>query len=134
MRTLATALTDNQLLAEDLERLADAGFDFEVLRDGDQIGVVVRDVPLPEGRWSQESTDVMLMTTVLYPQSAMDMFWTDPDLRLGSGGEPQASSLEVHFGRTWLRFSWHRNVDWRPGRDDLLSHFEFALARLTDGQ
>lgn len=79
---MATAVSDNPLLAEDLGRVAEAGYDTELLLAGDQVGVVVRDVPLPEGRWSQESTDVMLMTTVLYPQSAMDMFWTPPDLRL----------------------------------------------------
>jgi hypothetical protein len=131
---LATAVSDNPLLAEDLGRLAEAGYDTELLRAGDQVGVVVRNVPLPEGRWSQDSTDLMLMTTVLYPQSAMDMFWTRPDLHLASGGEPTASNLEVHFERSWRRFSWHRNAEWRPGRDDLLSHFEFALARLNDGR
>lgn len=131
---MATAVTDNTVLAEDVDRLAEAGFETELLRDGDQVGVVVRAVPLPEGRWSQESTDVMLITTVLYPQSAMDMFWTPPELYLASGGEPTASNLEMHFGRAWRRFSWHRNTDWRPGRDDLLSHFEFARARLNDGR
>jgi hypothetical protein len=131
---LATAVADNPILAEDIDRLAEAGFDTELLREGDQVGVVVRAVPLPEGRWSQESTDVMLMTTVLYPQSAMDMFWAPPDLCLPSGAEPAASSLEMHFGRPWRRFSWHRNTDWRPGRDDLLSHLEFTRARLNDGR
>lgn len=131
---MATAVSDNTLLAEDLDRLSEAGFETELLREGDQVGVVVRAVPLPEGRWSQESTDVMLMTTVLYPQSAMDMFWALPELCLASGGEPTASSLEMHFGRAWRRFSWHRNTDWRPGRDDLVSHFEFARARLNDGR
>jgi len=131
---LATAVTDNTVLAEDLDRLLESGFETELLREGDQVGVVVRAVPLPEGRWSQESTDVMLMTTVLYPQSAMDMFWTPPELYLASGGEPTASNLEMHFARAWRRFSWHRNTDWRPGRDDLLSHFEFARARLNDGR
>jgi hypothetical protein len=50
---LATAVTDNTLLAEDLDRLSEAGFETELLREGDQVGVVVRAVPLPEGRWSQ---------------------------------------------------------------------------------
>jgi Prokaryotic E2 family E len=131
---LATAVADNPLLAEDIDRLDEAGFDTELVRDGDQVGVVVRGVALPEGRWSQESTDVMLMTTVLYPQSAMDMFWTLPNLLLPSGAEPTASNLEMQFGRPWRRFSWHRNGEWRPGRDDLLSHFEFARARLNDGR
>jgi hypothetical protein len=62
----------------------------------------------------------------------MDMFWVDPALQLASGEEPQSSNLEVHFGRTWRRFSWHRNSPWVPGRDDLLTHLEFARVRLND--
>ncbi len=129
---MATTASENTLLAEDLERLADSGFAYDVLDGGDEIGVVVRDVPLPPTLWSHPATDVLLKTTVLYPQSAMDMFWTRPELRLATGAEPQASNLEVHFGDTWRRFSWHRNSEWIPGRDDLLTHFEFALARLND--
>jgi hypothetical protein len=131
---LATTAPENTLLAEDLERLADSGFAYDVLDGGDEIGVVVRQVPLPAGLWSQPATEVLLKTTVLYPQSAMDMFWTPPELRLSNGADPQASNLEVHFGDTWRRFSWHRNSEWIPGRDDLLTHLEFALARLNDGR
>src|SRR4051812_16864399 len=105
MPTLATTVTDNAVLAEDIVRLSEDGFETELLREGDQVGIIVRAVPLPQGRWSQESTDVMLMTTVLYPQSAMDMFWTPPELYLASGAEPIASNLEMHFGQAWRRFS-----------------------------
>ena len=53
--------------------------------------------------------------------------------RIGHG-EPVATNLEVHFGRAWRRFSWHRNSPWIPGRDDLLTHMEFARARLENPQ
>lgn len=131
---MATTGSENTLLGEDLERLADSGFEYQLLNGGSEIGVVVRNVPLPPGVWSHPATHVLLKTTGLYPQSAMDMFWTRPELRLANGAEPQASNLEVHFGDTWRRFSWHRNSEWIPGRDDLLTHFEFALARLNDGR
>lgn len=124
------AVAFNELLDEDLARLRDQGFDCEVLCSGPEVGIVIRDVPLPEGVFSKSATDVLLKTTTLYPQSEMDMFWVDPDLVLASGAEPTASNLELHFGRSWRRFSWHRNCPWVPGRDDLLTHLEFARARL----
>lgn len=130
-RTLVTSI-ENPLLSEDLTRLADQGFEYELLTSGDEVGVLVQGVALPADLWSTPTTEVLLRTTVLYPQSAMDMFWTPPELRLASGGEPEASNLEVHFDRSWRRFSWHRNSEWRPGRDDLLTHLEFARVRLNN--
>lgn len=124
----------NPVLVEDLERLREQGFDYELLVDPPEIGVVVRNVPLPDGVFTQPASDILLKTTYLYPQSEMDMFWVEPELRLASGAEPLASNPELHFGRAWRRFSWHRNCAWIPGRDDLLTHFEFARARLENPQ
>jgi hypothetical protein len=124
----------NEALVEDLERLSEQGFEVDVLVEGAEVGIVIRGVPLPPGAYSIANTDLLLKTTTLYPQSEMDMFWVDPDLVLASGAEPASSNLEMHFGRPWRRFSWHRNTPWVPGRDDLLGHFEFARARLQRPQ
>ena len=129
-----TATASNPVLDEDLQRLRDQGFDYELLVDPPEIGIVVRNVPLSDGVFTQTLTDILLKTTQLYPQSEMDMFWVDPELRLASGAEPLASNPELHFGRAWRRFSWHRNCAWIPGRDDLLTHLEFARARLENPQ
>jgi hypothetical protein len=123
---------DNPLLQEDAETLAaETNSEIEILRNGDLVGVVVRGLALPAGMYSKPATDLLLQTTHQYPASAMDMFWVDPDLTLASGAVPLGGeSIESHFGRTWRRYSWHRNAPWVPGRDDLSSHFEFAVARL----
>jgi hypothetical protein len=131
---VALAVAGNSVLEEDLQRLSEQGFDYQLLVEPPDIGIVIRDVPLPEGVFSQQNTDVLLKTTYLYPQSEMDMFWVEPDLRLASGAEPLATNLEVHFDQPWRRFSWHRNCPWIPGRDDLLTHLEFARARLENPQ
>lgn len=86
---------------------------------------------LPARIYNKRTSDVLLHTTTQYPMSAMDMFWVDVDLTLASGAIPAGSeSIETYFGRQWRRYSWHRNAPWRPGRDNLVSHFEFAVARL----
>lgn len=123
--------TGNEQLDRDIERLAALGFQVDVLQEAGQIGVVVRAYPLSPGAYIRDRTSVLLKTDLAYPQSAMDMFWVDADLmlagnRLPAGGE----SVEVHFGLSWRRYSWHRNTPWKPGRDDLVSHFEFCAARL----
>lgn len=123
---------DSPLLREDVAKLAEeTGCSIEVLRDHDLVGVVVQALALPAGIYSKSTSDLLLQTTVQYPQSAMDMFWVEADLTLATGAVPAGGeSIESHFGRTWRRYSWHRNVPWVPGRDCLSSHFEFAVARL----
>lgn len=123
---------DNPLLVEDVAKLAaETGCEIDALRDGDLVGVVVRDLILPPEIYNKRMSDLLLQTTVQYPLSAMDMFWVDADLTLATGAVPAGGeSIEHHFGAAWRRYSWHRNVPWVPGRDCLSSHFEFAVARL----
>lgn len=125
-----SASTGNPTLDEDVSRLRACGHTIELLEAPPEIGVLVRNVALPQG-WNRNEVDMLLRTTTVYPASEMDMFWVSPDLRLASGAVPQAGSEEGHFGESWLRFSWHRNAPWSPGRDDLVSHFEFCRARLS---
>jgi hypothetical protein len=110
------AAAGNDVIAEDLERLAEQGFEIDVLVEGVEVGIVIRDVPLPPGAYSIATTDLLPKTTTLHPQPETDMFWVDSDLVLASGAEPASSNLEMHFGRPWPRFNWHRNTPWVPGR------------------
>jgi hypothetical protein len=132
MRTLAER-TGNDLLDADVEELANVtGRPIAVLRDGPSVGIVVKDVALPS-HFNCEEVDVLMITSMQYPHEAMDMFWVDDlGLRLATGGEAQGSDVtEQHFGQAWRRFSWHRHSEWSPGRDTLIGHFEFVLARLA---
>jgi hypothetical protein len=131
MRTSVSEV-GNPLLSEDLARLAAlVGCEVELLRQDELLGVVLREFELPPDIYNKTCSDVLLQTTTQYPASAMDMFWVEPELTLKDGRIPAGGeSLENHFGSLWRRYSWHRNTPWEPGRDDLLGHFEFALARL----
>lgn len=133
MRTSAS--TGNDILDRDVGRLREAGHDVDLLQEGMLVGIVICGYELPSGIYNRETTDILLQTDLQYPASAMDMLWVDDDLLLASGAIPAGGeSREHHFGRNWRRLSWHRNVPWVAGRDDLVGHFEFAVARLARPQ
>jgi len=124
----------NEALDHDIARLLEAGHEVELFSEGARIGVVIRGYVLPAGVYNKDRTDVLLETSAQYPLAAMDMFWVHDDLRLANGGVPAGASPEMQFGRAWLRYSWHRNTPWVPGRDDIVSHLEFVADRLRRGE
>lgn len=124
-------------LLEELRRHADelaqaAGVRVDIEQDGTQVYVILRELPLPSGRYRVPATDMLLITDTQYPHSAMDMFWTDPAVLCPDGSIPaSAESIETYSGRQWRRFSWHRNGVWNPAGNPLLDHFEFTQARFA---
>lgn len=107
-----------------------AGVQVTIAQDGSQVFVVLQALPLPRGTYAVAQTDVLFMTDVQYPLSAMDMFWTEPAVLLSDGSVPAGGdSIETYLGRQWRRFSWHRNGVWNPAGNCLLDHFEFMQAR-----
>jgi hypothetical protein len=118
------------VLIADEKRLAQAiGRTVEIEIEGQQICVIARRAFLPERVYTKAESDVLLITDFQYPMSAMDMFYTEPDVQPASGPiPPHASSIEPHAGRQWRRWSWHRNGIWKPGVDDLLTHWAFVEA------
>ena len=85
--------------------------------------VAIPHFALPHG-WSHQTTTVRFLAPVGYPLAQPDCFWTCPELRLQSGGVPQATSPkpvpEVN-GAPLLWFSWHTGK-WNPNRDNLLTY------------
>ena len=87
---------------------------------------------LPPG-WSLSATPVWFVVPAGYPAAQPDCFWTDGDLRLANGAQPQNSALQCHpiTNRPVLWFSWHLS-SWRPGRDQLVSYVRFICRRFAD--
>lgn len=116
--------------AEELQRVT--GLSVEVVAEGPRVCVMVRQVPLPAGRFNVAVTDLLLLADQQYPLSAMDMFWTEPEVVRANGSVPRsADAIEQHLGRSWRRFSWHRNGIWNPNGNPLLDHFAFVESRFT---
>jgi hypothetical protein len=107
------------------------GFIVEVVTDGPHTGVVLKQMQLPQGKFSHPNADVLVILPPGYPDVAPDMFFCDPWLTLVSVGRyPTCADQQHSFqGRNWQRWSRHNN-SWRPGIDGLhtmIKRIEYAL-------
>lgn len=113
------------MLSEDDQNwLKERGFTFEASQEAGGItNLIIKNYLLPEG-FDHDTTDLLVRLPAGFPDSAPDMFWVDPTLKLIKTGAnaPAADQYETHAERTWQRFSRHLDSGaWRPGIDSLQS-------------
>ena len=119
-------------LALDVEVLRQCGYAIDVTEEGTRHYVIIKSFQM-NSAYSPTTTDLMMMADYQYPQSRMDMYWTDPEVRCGTGAPPMnADQFEIHLGRRWQRWSWHYPL-WQPGKHNLITHLEVFLDRLARG-
>ncbi len=108
--------------------LEDHAIEYELVSEGGQAGVVLKDAPLPNGKFDHEKTDLLILLPGGYPDACPDMFFTLPWVRLTDGGRfPNCADAPHMFGgKQWQRWSRHSGA-WRPGVDGL--HTMIARAR-----
>lgn len=123
----AVAAMPPQLSAE-IARLQSEGHEVEVHDAAGLLLLIIRSYPLPYG-YNKATTQLLLKIPLSYPNGKLDMFWTDPDLRLQESTGQASTSLETLLGRQWLCFSWHPQK-WTPGSDNLFTFLEFVNRRL----
>lgn len=113
-----------QLVAE-IETLRQEGFSIDVKEADGFANVIFYNYCVPSG-YHKTSTTLLLKFPLSYPNGRPDMFWTDKDLTLEGGTQPnKADQIEGLFGKEWRRFSWHPQ-NWNPGSDDLRTYLEFV--------
>lgn len=120
-------------LARHLEELTErVGVQGGVIERDGRLYVLLTGVALPQGTFLLDATDVLFITDHQYPLSALDMFWTDPEVVLADGEVPKGAEwTEDYLGREWRRFSWHRRGAWRPTGNPLLDHFALMEERFA---
>lgn len=116
----------------DRRYLSDHGIEAELINDGIQSGVVLKQMPLLAGKFNHAIADILVILPPGYPDVAPDMFFCYPWLTLISVGRyPTCADVPHQFvGRNWQRWSRH-NASWRPGTDGLhtmIKRIEHALA------
>jgi hypothetical protein len=123
-------------LESDLRSLQESGWAVSACREpptGNQIFIVFDKYPLPPG-WNKRETRLLLITDISYPNSRMDMFWVDPDLRLNGERIAQGGGvIETHLRQQWQRFSWHVQR-WNPAVDNVISYLGTVDAGLRQRQ
>ena len=101
--------------------LQERGVAFEEVSDGAQRGIILRAFRLPQGKFSGADTaEILILLPAGYPDSAPDMFYAQPWLRLTTtNAYPRAADNALSFGgQNWQRWSRHNN-EWRPGKDGI---------------
>lgn len=113
--------------------LLEKGYDFQVHRGSNELLVVIRDYELP-ATYSPRIVELMVVVPAGYPNAALDMFWTYPDVRLASGGWPiQAEHHQEYLGRNWQRWSRHFKNPWRPGIDSIRTFIVSVRGEINRG-
>lgn len=112
--------------------LDESGILYEDLIDGGHRGIVLRDFPLPEGKFDAAKADFLLLLPPGYPDCPIDMWYTRPWLKLASTGiEAKQTQIALQVGGvTWQRWSRH-NYEWRRGVDGIhtmVARIQRALA------
>lgn len=123
--TVANAAIDAAVV-----ELEDRGFTVTRCEESGYAVLILEAYPLPQG-WSKSEIRLLLKLPVSFPNGKPDMFWTDKDLTLADGSDPeQAQVVETICGSEWRRFSWHPQ-SWTPANDDIHTFLAFVDRRLS---
>lgn len=110
------------LPTSDNEYLNEKGIQFELVEDGGQRAIILKNCSLPPGRYDQENADVLVILPNGYNDVGPDMFHTLPWVKLmPENAYPSRADVAVQFnGQNWQRWSRHaEGKDWRPGVDGI---------------
>jgi len=107
-----------------MEWLQGCGLPFELVSDAGVQRVILHQFPVPSG-YNVDAVSVYVRIDTGYPDAQIDMAYFYPDLTLASGKQIGALAADAFDGKTWQRWSRHRTPanPWRPGIDNLATHF-----------
>jgi hypothetical protein len=120
------------LPSSDSRYLEDNGLTYEIIGEVDAGGVVIKDFPLPPGKFDRDTINIMIQLPAGYPDASVDMFYTYPWIKLKSTGAYAKCADVAHqfAGTNWQR--WSRHADWRAGIDGIrtiVARAELAFAK-----
>ena len=122
----------DQLPEIDREFLDKKGFDYEVTKVGGELHLVIRDFDFPA--YAPSKANLLIIIPAGYPNAQLDMFWTNPDVKLPNGAWPaQCQHHQEHSGKSWQRWSRHFQQAWRSGIDGLRTFMASIRAEISKG-
>lgn len=115
---------------DDIAFLNDRGYDYTLVQSGMEVHLVIRQFPFPA--YAPKEADLLIRLLSGYPQTAVDMFYTIPDVKLPSGGFPQSCDQHPAVGdKAWQQ--WSRHLTWRSGVDNLRTYLAAVIAEINKG-
>lgn len=120
------------LLPEDEAYLNKTYPQWETLQSGNTGWILLHEFKLPSG-YNIEETTVAFMIPPSYPTVEFDMMYFYPALQRIDGKGIGALEPQALDGKTFQRWSRHRNPgEWRPGIDNLETHVLSVQSWLID--
>ncbi len=118
-------------LVEEVQALCEGGLTSTLSEADGMANILIANYPVRSRHYNKATIELLLRFPLSYPNGKPDMFWTDEDFVLKSGGVPKgAENFETHAGKRRRRFSWHLS-NWNPGIDNLLTFLECVENRLA---
>lgn len=121
------------ILPNDKIYLDNHGYDYETHELSNETILVINNYKLSP-MFDRENTRVLVRIPNGYPMVPLDMFWTDPVIKLqGSGSYPPCADYfgDIFFGASWQRFS--RHYPWKQGYN-LSTHLNMVKDVLVNGR
>src|ERR1700730_18605066 len=102
---LGVSLSDPDGLLPEIDRefLDEKGLKYDVVRNGGEVHVILRDYSFPAA-YSPRTADLLIILPAGYPNANPDMFWTYPDVKLATGEWPKNCDAHADYGG----LSWQR--------------------------
>lgn len=103
------------------------GLEWEAISEGGVQWLLLHGLSVPRG-YSQTTVIAAIHIAPGYPDVPLDMVWFYPALARTDGVAIGALSTQMIGGKSFQRWSRHRTAEnpWRPGEDDLSTHFLLA--------
>lgn len=115
----------------DLDLLQEKGYDYKLVAHPGGTYLIINSFDL--GPAYQPTVATVLINVVTgYPESALDMFFTKPDVKLVNGNWPHAAEgRPIHNNETWQQ--WSRHYVWRSGVDNLRTFITAIKKEIAKG-
>jgi hypothetical protein len=115
----------------DRDFLADCGYEYLVVQEGDNVHVILRGVEFPP-QYSALQADIRIILPSGYPNAAVDVFRTCPALNLVKGSSPVGATGRDNFDKKEWQV-WSRHITWRIGVDNLRTFFRAIKKEIAKG-
>ena len=115
----------------DREFLQEKGYVYEIIPENQTLLLVLRNFEFPPA-YAPANSDLLILFPAGYPNAGLDMFRTNPDVKLINGQWPKAAEPHDNWnGKSWQ--AWSRHISWRVGRDSLRSFITAIKHELEKG-